>query len=347
VRAIPIRNVYYLLLYAWDRFTPKQQIEVGEDSSPDLPHLLARVLVERTRSLLRRGLDRGYEGCVEELASPRGRFLLADSVKRSSSARGRLVCQFDELSADVVHNRILKAALGTFARSDAVEAPLRAELWEIGRKFDAITDVPFTRHLFKKLQLSRNISHYGLLMRICEMVLELMLPEERGQGSRFANILQNEERMSAIFEVFVRNFYKQELKTFTVASEVIAWDTGSDLVSHMNYLPSMLTDVTLRSPTHTIVIDTKFYGETLVSHLGGQKKVRSAHLYQLLSYLTNLANRKGPDEQVEGLLLYPCTDGNELRLEFQLVGHRVRACTIDLTQPWLKIHEEMMAIMAY
>jgi 5-methylcytosine-specific restriction enzyme subunit McrC len=177
------------------------------------------------------------------------------------------------------------------------------------------------------------------------MVLELMLPEERGRGSRFANILQNEERMSAIFEAFVRNFYKQELKTFTVASEVIAWDTDSDLVSHMSYLPSMLTDVTLRSPTRTIVIDAKFYGETLVSHLGGQKKVRSAHLYQLLSYLTNLANRKGPDEKAEGLLLYPCTEGTELRLEFQLVGHRVRAYTIDLTRSWSDIHDEMMTVI--
>jgi 5-methylcytosine-specific restriction enzyme subunit McrC len=244
-----------------------------------------------------------------------------------------------------VHNRILKAALGTLARSDAVEAPLRTDLRELRTKLGAISDVPLTHHLFKKLQLSRNISHYGLLMRICEMVLELMLPEERGRGSRFANILQNEERMSAIFEAFVRNFYKQELKTFTVASEVIAWDTDSNLVSHVNYLPSMLTDVTLRSPIRTIVIDAIFYGETLVSHLGGQKKVRSAHLYQLLSYLTNMANRKGPDEKAEGLLLYPCIEGTELRLEFQLVGHRVRAYTIDLTRSWPDIHDEMMTVI--
>jgi hypothetical protein len=43
---IPIKNVYYLLLYAWDQYTPKGQIEVGAEASPDLPNLLGRVLVE-------------------------------------------------------------------------------------------------------------------------------------------------------------------------------------------------------------------------------------------------------------------------------------------------------------
>ena len=242
-----------------------------------------------------------------------------------------------------MHNRILKAALATLARSDAVEAPLRTELRELRTKLGAITDVPLTHNLFKKLQLSRNISHYGLIMKICEMVQELLLPQEGGQGSRFANILQNEERMSAIFEAFVRNFYRREQTLFSVASEVISWDLGSDSLGYINYLPSMLTDVTLRSPARTIVVDAKFYRDSLVSHLGGQKKVRSAHLYQLVSYLKNMAHRKCPDEQADGLLLYPCTDGNELRLEFRLIGHRVRACTV--ARPWHNIHEEMIALL--
>jgi 5-methylcytosine-specific restriction enzyme subunit McrC len=98
VRRIPIKNVYYLLLYAWDRFTPGHQVEVGEEGSPDLPNLLARVLVGRTRGLMRRGLDRSYEGNVEETGSPRGRFLVGESARRASLVRGRLVCQFDDLS---------------------------------------------------------------------------------------------------------------------------------------------------------------------------------------------------------------------------------------------------------
>ena len=130
------------------------------------------------------------------------------------------------------------------------------------------------------------------------MVLELMLPEEGGKGSRFANILQNEERMSAIFEAFVRNFYKQEARDFSQSPqrEVIAWDTDSDLVSHMNYLAVYAdrrhTAVSYPHNCHRREILRRNAG---VSHLGGQNKVRSAHLYQLLSvlYLTNWQMGRG------------------------------------------------------
>jgi hypothetical protein len=39
--------------------TPKDQVEVGAEASPDLPNLLGRVLAEGVRRLIRRGLDRG------------------------------------------------------------------------------------------------------------------------------------------------------------------------------------------------------------------------------------------------------------------------------------------------
>ena len=37
---IPIQNIYYLYLYAWQRFHQGVQITVGEDWGPDLPNLL-------------------------------------------------------------------------------------------------------------------------------------------------------------------------------------------------------------------------------------------------------------------------------------------------------------------
>jgi 5-methylcytosine-specific restriction enzyme subunit McrC len=344
--AIPIKNVYYLLLYAWDHFTPKGQVEVGTEQSPDLPNLLARVLVAGTRRLLRRGLDRGYVGYVEELVAPRGRFLFAESVKHSSFNRGRLVCQFDELSADVIHNRILKATLATLARSDALEQALRREVVEIRSRLAGVTEISPSRHLFQRLQISKSTGNYGLLMQICHLLLDLQLPAEGGHRSRFSDILSDRNRMPAIFEAFVRNFYRQEQEQFSVGSELIHWDTGTNCSSaHEAYLPTMRTDVTLRSSNRTVVIDAKFYPQALVSHLGGHLKVRSSHLFQLISYLKNTQKKRGCDASAEGLLLYPCTDGSRLRLEFALLGHRVRVCSVDLTQPSPAIHKEMVSLL--
>ena len=48
---IPIRNIYYIFLYAWNRFEQGKDIPVGADESPDLINLLARVLLHGVRHL--------------------------------------------------------------------------------------------------------------------------------------------------------------------------------------------------------------------------------------------------------------------------------------------------------
>ena len=342
---IPIRNLYYLFLYAWDRFPEGKAVNVGTDSGPDLPNLLARVLVSVTRNLMRRGLDRGYQGIVEELDAPRGRFLLGETVKRNSLIAGRIVCAHDDLSTDVPHNRILKAALRTLARSPDVAPNLTVDLIALCRDMNEVTDLPLSRDLFRPLQLSRNSGHYGLLMKVCEMVLVLALPDDKGQSSRFLDIMEDEQRMSVIFETFVRNFYRHEQIKFSTGSKVIEWDAFCAEPGHARYLPEMLTDVTLRSPDRTIVIDAKFYKQTLVSRMGGQPKIRSSHLYQLLTYMKNMERLSGADGEAEGVLLYPSVDGQELRLEFQLAGHRARVWSLDLMRPWQEIHNQLLSLV--
>jgi 5-methylcytosine-specific restriction enzyme subunit McrC len=123
--SIPIQNLYYLFLYAWDRFPEGQAIEVAATDSPDLVDLFAKVLLSSTRRLLRRGLDRHYLEVEEETASPRGRFLLSETFKRSTLIRGRAVCAYDELSVDIPHNQVLKATLRTLAARRASTAAWR------------------------------------------------------------------------------------------------------------------------------------------------------------------------------------------------------------------------------
>ena len=110
---IPIRNLYYLFCYAWSRFEEAQAISTGAEESPDLPNLLARVLSEGTRSLLKRGLDRGYLPHEEELSTIRGHIELGPTLQLQARHRRRVHCTYDELSHDLLHNRKrgLKVAL--------------------------------------------------------------------------------------------------------------------------------------------------------------------------------------------------------------------------------------------
>jgi 5-methylcytosine-specific restriction enzyme subunit McrC len=86
---IPIRNLYYLFLYAWARFPGGAVGKVGIDDSPDLPNLFARLLSAGTRRLFRRGIDRGYKTFTDELVGPRGRLRLDRMVKEARSCGAR------------------------------------------------------------------------------------------------------------------------------------------------------------------------------------------------------------------------------------------------------------------
>ena len=244
---IPIRNLYYLFLYAWDRFSEGRQVDVGADTSPDLPNLLAKVLVSGVRRQFGRGLDKGYVEVVEELAFPHGKFLLQDTVKRSSLATSRAVCQFDELSVDTPFNRILKAAIRRLHLSADIVSDLAAELRRQEVRLEGVARLPLSPILFRSLQVTRSHGQYGLLMDVCRLVMDLSLPDERGTGYRFYEVLDDESRMSTIFEHFVRNFYRLEQKRYSVGAEMIPWPAVCAVPSHFTYLPTMITDVTLRS----------------------------------------------------------------------------------------------------
>ena len=57
---IPIKNIYYLLSYAWNRLEESELVDVSAEDESDLLNLLGRVLLNGTKTLLKRGIDRQY-----------------------------------------------------------------------------------------------------------------------------------------------------------------------------------------------------------------------------------------------------------------------------------------------
>lgn len=339
---IPIRNLYYMLCYAWERFPDAHPIDVGIEASPDLPNLLARILVNDAHRLLRRGLDRGYRAFVEETRSPRGRLLLDDIVKQQTLRRGAVVCAIDELTPDVAHNRILRATCRLLARSKSVRPQLRHELGMIVQRTAEVSDIRLTGEAFKRIQLSRNTRQYRPLLRLCELVFRAQLPVENSDGSSFADILKDEILMSAVFEDFLRNFYQHNQKRYSVGREIMAWDALPLDDQSRGRMPIMETDITLRSRKRTIVMDAKYYKEMLVSR-GGPGKIRSGHLYQLFAYVEH-AGAKTPHLPCDGALIYPAV-GEPVSLRYRVRGHQILVKSIDLScERWQDIHDELLLI---
>lgn len=338
---IPIRNLYYLFCYAWERYPKAEDKDLGVEGAPNVQDLLARLFIDGIHRLLRRGLDRSYLSYIEETRAPRGKILMDEVIKTQTLRRGAVVCAFDELSVDVLHNQILKATARILSRVKLVAPEHARDVGTIAQRMQGVSDVRLDSLMFSRIQLGRNNRHYKPLLRLCEFIFRGQIPDQSGLGIQFADILEDEKLMSAVFEDFLRNFYTYEQSNYRVAREMMAWDAEPLIEGSSGVLPMMETDITMRSRERTIVMDAKYYKEMLASR-SGPSKIRSSHLYQLFAYLEH-AGLRSRELPCDGALIYPAV-GDVRELRYRLRGHEVVVRSIDLSAPWPAIHDVLLTI---
>lgn len=338
---IPIENIYYLLCYAWDKLDEAEVVDAHAEDEKELIDLFAKVLTNGTRHLLRRGIDRGYLVHDEAIPGIRGKFMPAETVKRSLLITARAWCSFDELSADVLHNQILKATLHRLARHPALDAQLREDVTDILARFPAITNVSLTTAHFRRVQLHRNNAFYDFLLQVCRFLFDTLMIEEQTGQARFRDFLRDEGKMRILFQNFVLNFFRREQTDFEVSTPQIDWYDVDRTDPAIATLPKMHTDIVLTSKNHIVVIDTKFTPLAFHSHYE-KERAQSGHLYQIFSYVKNLA-AWNPTYRVDGMLLYPVID-EPFAEHYPLAGHTISIRSIDLGQPWRRIEADLLAL---
>jgi 5-methylcytosine-specific restriction enzyme subunit McrC len=341
---IPIQNIYYLLIYGWDRLAEGELVDVSGIDSTELVDLYAAVLLNGIRHLLRRGLDQAYLPVEAEIAGIRGRVQIAATARRMLAQHGRAYCEYDELSVDTLPNRILRATLRRLIMARSLDKGLRDQLRELDRSLGGITPIHLERSAFRTVQLHSNNGFYRFLLSLCELILDSSISTEEHGSFKFKDFVRDPSRMAQLFERFAFNFYRRECLDADVKRERIYWAAGSADDPDLTLLPTMQTDISLRRPGRTLVIDAKYYQETLQRHFGSET-VHSANLYQMFSYLKNLEPRGGQDAEAEGMLLYPVVE-RRLRLSYEIAGHKVRICTVDLAQDWKAIRRDLLELVA-
>lgn len=342
--AIPVQNIYYLLCYAWDEFSPREIVSTAAEDFPDTLHLFSHLLVLGVRNLYRRGLEAGYKTTHEPTSTVRGRILMTETILLLATRPSKLACAFDEMTSDIPTNQILKATLKRLSGEKQLGSGLRGEVRQTLSLLGGIRDVNLSDRLFHEIHLHQNNRMYSFLMTVCRFLYESTEAQEQQGQYKFRDVCKDQRRMRKIFEKFVRNFYIRRQSVFKVKSDGMKWTAtarpGSDLV----FLPQMRTDATLRAPHRTIVIECK-YTDKLFQRWFSSDKFRSGHLYQLSTYLRNMEGSTAPDNAAEGILLYPTVSGLHLDQSYNLQGHLVRIRTLNLNQAWQSIEHELLALV--
>jgi 5-methylcytosine-specific restriction enzyme subunit McrC len=336
---IPIHNVYYMLSYAWDHAQERRDLDLSGAPADTPQDLFALVLARGVLKLLRRGLDRDYVTEQRALKGVRGRIAVDETVKRALRARGEIACTYDDLSHDVLQNRIVAETMRRLLRVTALASEVREELELAAARFPRVTRLELSAGVFSTVVIHRNNRFYRFLLDICRLIHDnLLVSKDVSGGYRFHDFRRDEARMGALFEAFVRNFLAAEQDRFRVSAPTVPWAVSQADEHSLRHLPAMKSDIVLREAGHRIIIDTKFYQEPL----GGQyevNKVRSNNLYQILAYVQNAA-AAFPEEQVEGMLLYAAV-GAELSFDYEILGRLIRVRSIDLDQSWHRVRTEI------
>lgn len=337
-KEIPIRNIYYMLVYAWNYPHEKDFISVFDEDEKDLINLLSKILILKVKSLIKKGFYKEYVTNQEESRIIRGKILMKESFQSFSYKRGSLHILTEEMSYDILHNQLIKSTLYYLAGQENLESELRDEIKSILTYFQDISLIDVKLRLFNDVNVHRNNQHYQFILNVCRFIWENALLHEGIGEKQFNDVSREHQKLARLFENFVKNFYRKEIPGAKVKSESFYWPADGE---NLNYLPTMNTDVSLVISNEKTIIDTKFYKDTFALNWN-QSTIYSGHLYQLFSYLKNDEYYSG--RKANGILLYPRVD-KSVNLTYKIHGFEIKICTLDLTEHWSKIHNRLLEIV--
>src|SRR5689334_1901876 len=107
---IPMRNVWHILLYAWNGVRLDQAggwplHNASLERAPTLDALLALVLIRLIQQRLRIGLGHDYIEETNSLRGIRGRINFAETINQHALERGQLICQFQGYHLNSLKNQ--------------------------------------------------------------------------------------------------------------------------------------------------------------------------------------------------------------------------------------------------
>lgn len=337
-RSISIRNVYIMMAYAFKGEPLSSSDPIGHERFVHLHDLLAAILSSAVAKQIKRGIHHDYQRRTEELLTVRGRI----NVDRSIGTRlrsQRLVCEFDEYTVDTRHNRAIKATLVLLLRHGEVSSKWKKGIRRLLPYFNEVTLVAPQTISWKDLSLHRGNASYRLLLGVCELVVLGLLPAEAHGPTKLSGWL-NDRKMHNLYEAFILQYYRVHHSDLHPDRPHLRWDFDQVTALGAKHLPVMRTDISLIKDGRRLIIDAKYYEQSLQKGEYGKESIHSSHLYQVFAYAKNADENQ--DGSVSALLLYAHTDSeSHPNLDVTIQGNRIGARTLDLNRPWTELQQQL------
>ena len=96
---IPVRNIWWLMLYASDLGKNLDRSLLGSEELPEeIPELIGEILSKAVEDRIRRQLTISFQSRSAVISRVRGRIDHLKTSRKQLLSKGKVACQFEELS---------------------------------------------------------------------------------------------------------------------------------------------------------------------------------------------------------------------------------------------------------
>jgi 5-methylcytosine-specific restriction enzyme subunit McrC len=349
--SIPVRNIWWLMLYAADLGKgAAPSLLASEDLPEEIPDLVAEILARAVEQRQRRQLSTAFRHREAVLSRVRGRIDHLSTARRQLLAQGRIACRFEELTVDSPRNRFVRTALASVAR--LVRKP------ELAHRCRSLAHGLHRQGVVGEAPSRRQISaeRFGLhdqadqaMLAGARLAMDLALPTEEGGPHALLEPERCVHWLRRLFEKAIGGFYRfhlDEAHWVVNTGKPLSWPIAEATPGIAQVFPSMRTDIVIdrRDRPLRLVIDTKFTG-VLCRGWYREQSLRAGYVYQLYAYLRSQVGRDDPRaDQASGLLLHPAING-DFDESVAIQGHQLRFATVNLAGSHQQIKERLLGLV--
>lgn len=337
-KGILIKNIYYMLSYAFRFLRQSNYHKVAAEEFENIHDMFAAILGKGVAGQLKQGLYRAYRLQEEELSVLRGKLHIQGTFRNKLQQKLKLSCEYDELSENHLLNQILKTTMEILVRQKTVKPEHKAVLKKNLVFFDTVSVIEPGQIKWDRIRYQKNNQSYRMLINVCYLVLTgLILSTDQGEVKLAAFL--DDKAMHRLYEKFILEYYRYHHPEYRPNPDTIPWDIDDGV---MDFLPAMVTDLTLKYGGKTLILDAKYYAHTMQSQFD-VKSIHSGNLYQIFTYVKNLdLDHTG---NVAGMLLYARTQEQLTpNHKYSMGGNTIWVKTLDLNLPFTQIAEQLEKI---
>jgi 5-methylcytosine-specific restriction enzyme subunit McrC len=326
-----------MLSYAFRILKETNYEKIKTESFEKIHDLFASILSKGIAKQLKQGLHQEYIEIHENLPLLRGKLNLRHTIRNKIKQKRLLSCDYDHLSENNTYNQILKLTMHILSKNNHVSDDHKLALRKNMFYFTDIDDIDVRDINWSTLTFARNNRNYNMLINICFFVIEgLLISTEKGEFALSSYL--DEQTMSSLYERFVLEYFRFHHPNLKARAAQVKWNIDDNAIK---FLPVMQTDILLEKDGRTMIIDTKYYEQSMISkHNFDSTKYRSNNLYQIYAYVKNHDRKHTGD--VSGMLLYAKTkESITPNSTYSMDGNTISVKTLDLDTPFSLLSEQL------